>query len=92
MDNNEDKAVFDESSGADNSSSVHQERNIVEEMANLEKLMSDSTVQTFKKTTYWNQLNDNQDFSNNNSMIKEMLECMLRIEAGINEIKVLLIK
>lgn len=92
MDDMENKVEFDKSSDDENSSSLQQNRNILEEINNLERIMRDPANQTFKKSTYWNQLNNNQDNLSQDSILKEIIDCLLRIESKITQIETMLNK
>lgn len=93
MDDMDNKLEFDESAENEDSTLVLQNKNIIEEMKNLEQHMNDPKNQTFKKTTYWNQLNNTKENINNESLLlKEIIECLLSIEGKLTQIENLLEK
>lgn len=86
MDDKDYKAEFEESTVNEDSTPVQQNRSILEEIIKLEEQMKDPKNQIFKKTTYWNQLNNTQDNQNHEVILKEIIECLLRIEYKLTQI------
>lgn len=58
-------------------------KNIIEEMKIIEHQMKDPNSHTFKKTTNFNQLNLNKMNQNQEALLKEISECLLRIESKL---------
>lgn len=67
-----------------------QQDNIVEEMLKLEQQMKNPNVQTYKKTTYWNQVNNPVNNEKSENLLKETLDCLIRIETKLSNIEILL--
>ncbi|HAQ40929.1 MAG TPA: hypothetical protein DCM73_08910 [Clostridiales bacterium] len=70
----------------DVSNNAKENLNIIEEMKTIEQQMKDPNVHTFKKTINWNQQNINKMNQNQEAMLKEISECLLRIESKLDDL------
>ena len=59
---------------------------MIEEMKMIEQQMKDPNVQTFKKTINWSQQNINKMNQNQEALLKEICECLLRIESKFDDL------
>lgn len=75
----------DELSAEQNKEFVHQDKNLLEEVKDIEQKIRNSDYSTFKKTTYWHQQESGMETSNQEALIN-IMECLQRIEAKINNI------
>jgi hypothetical protein len=67
-------------------------KNIVEEIKVLNDKLNDSKYEIFSKSTFWHkQLSNNEEF-NIESLLKEMSEQLLKIEAKLSKIELSLEK
>jgi len=66
------------------SNEIKQPVNILEEMKIIEEQMKNPMFQTYKKSTQWNHLNTAEDNKNQEAILKDILECLLRIESKLN--------
>lgn len=71
----------------ENDSIPFQQYNIIEEMIQLEQQMKDPNNKTFKKTTYWNQLNNTVNNEENENLLKEIIDRLIRIENKLTNIE-----
>lgn len=81
-----------ENSDLNAQSSIEHDINILEENKLLDDHENNKKQEVFKKTTYWHQQSSDIQKLNNESLIKEMSDCLLRIEAKLAKIETLLDK
>ncbi|MDW5300383.1 MAG: hypothetical protein SA378_09630 [Sedimentibacter sp.] len=79
-------------SADENSTQAEQNKNILKEMIDLEQKMKDTNNHAFKKTTYWNKINNTQDNQDKETLFKEIMDVLLRIEFKLTQIETLLTK
>lgn len=70
----------------DVSDNVKENLNIIEVMRTIEQQMKDPNVYTFKKTINWNQQNINKKNQDQEAMLKDISECLLRIESKLDDL------
>ncbi|MDW5300179.1 MAG: hypothetical protein SA378_08595 [Sedimentibacter sp.] len=68
------------------------QNNVIDEIRKLEQQVKDSNSQTFKKSTYWNQLNKPVNNEKSENLLKEIVDYLARIEAKLTNIEILLKK
>ncbi len=65
----------------DDVSVVKEDFDLIEEMKIIEQQIKDPNIQSFRNTTNWKQLNLNKMNQNQEVLLKEISECLLRIES-----------
>lgn len=63
--------------------------NILEEIKEIDNKLRNSDYKTYKKSTYWHQQTAMMDEAKQESFQKELMECLLRIEAILIKIEAL---
>lgn len=83
--------IDNEKSYEDKDSKPVQEYNIIDEMRKLEQLTKDPNVQTFRKSTFFNQSNKTENNENIEILLKEIVGHLEKIELKLSDIENLLI-
>lgn len=92
MENEENKARFDECQIAQESADTKHDRGILEEIKLLNQEMLDPKHDTFKKTTYWHQQSSAAGNINTEALLKDIIGQLVKIEAKLTQIEILLDK
>lgn len=71
---------------------IEQSSNILEELNDLNQKMANSNYKPYKKSTYWHQQNTTMDEVKQETQQRELMDCLLRIEAKLAKIENLLEK
>lgn len=70
--------------GIGNNTSFKPSNNIIEEVKKLEQQMRNPNVKTFKKSINWNH-KGNSTNQNQETLLKDIYECLLRIETKLED-------
>lgn len=71
---------------------IEQNSNILEELKGLNQKMENPNYRPYKKSTYWHEQSTTIDEVKQDAQQKELMECLLRIEAKLAKIENLLEK
>lgn len=82
----------DKSCAQQDGTSIEQNSNILEELKDLNQKMANPSYKSYKKSTYWHQQESAMDQVKQETQQKELIECLLRIEAKLAKIENLLQK
>ncbi|MGB7604115.1 MAG: hypothetical protein WBL93_01430 [Lutisporaceae bacterium] len=69
-----------------------EDKNLIDEMYELERTLKNPQVQKFTKTTYWNQLSNQIENEKHEDFFQEVLKHLELIEAKLNQIESMLTK
>lgn len=69
-----------------------EDKNLIDEMCELERTLNNPQVQKFTKTTYWNQLSDQIGNEKHEDFFQEVLKHLELIEVKLNQIESMLTK
>ncbi|MDD4781652.1 MAG: hypothetical protein PHT02_13765 [Tissierellia bacterium] len=68
-------------------STLTQQNNIIEDVIKLEQQLKDPNIKSFKKTIYWNQPNTMESTNIQDKFLKDIVDCLTRIEFKLEDIK-----